>query len=207
MVAILHDGENKVKLEAILEAARRRTGAYGFEKTTMTEIANDLQISKAALYYYFPDKESLFCAVVKKEMEEFFNMAREMTSRMKGADEMLFEYVNMRHALYRIFMNLTRLRFSSPGHVYQQFGDLKTHLRRNETELITEILRKGKKSGQFFVSRPEEAAGLFLEILQGIRMVVAHHKPSFELSKEDFDLIAAKHRQVVQLFVRSLKNK
>ena len=59
------------KTDLIIEAAQKRFGLYGVEKTSMREIANDLKLSKASLYYYFPDKESLYKAVVEKEQKEF----------------------------------------------------------------------------------------------------------------------------------------
>ncbi|HEY4784669.1 MAG TPA: helix-turn-helix domain-containing protein, partial [Bacteroidales bacterium] len=62
MVYVTHSGENAEKLEVILKAAQKRFGLYGLEKTTMKEIASDMGMSKAALYYYFPDKEGLFKA-------------------------------------------------------------------------------------------------------------------------------------------------
>lgn len=44
-----------LKREAIIEAAIKRFAHFGVGKTTMTEIGNDLSLSKASLYYYFPD--------------------------------------------------------------------------------------------------------------------------------------------------------
>ncbi len=35
------------------------------------EIANDLHMTKGALYYYFPGKENLYEAVIEKEQNEF----------------------------------------------------------------------------------------------------------------------------------------
>ena len=52
------------KREAIIESAIKRFAHYGVSKTTMSEIAADLSFSKASLYYYFPDKLSLFAAVL-----------------------------------------------------------------------------------------------------------------------------------------------
>ena len=46
------------KLKLIIEASQKRFGIFGVEKTSMREIADDLKLSKASLYYYFPDKES-----------------------------------------------------------------------------------------------------------------------------------------------------
>ncbi|RYZ57606.1 MAG: TetR/AcrR family transcriptional regulator, partial [Chitinophagaceae bacterium] len=51
------------KQEAIIEAAIKRFAHFGVAKTTMTEIATDLSLSKASLYYYFPDKLNLYAAV------------------------------------------------------------------------------------------------------------------------------------------------
>jgi AcrR family transcriptional regulator len=65
------------KVQMIIEASQRRFGLYGIEKTSMREIADDLKLSKASLYYYFPDKESLYKAVVEKEyFRSLLNLSR-----------------------------------------------------------------------------------------------------------------------------------
>jgi TetR/AcrR family transcriptional regulator len=51
--------EQDKKKDQIIEAALNRFMHFGIPKTTMNEIADDLSISKALLYYYFPDKSSL----------------------------------------------------------------------------------------------------------------------------------------------------
>src|SRR5947208_16334089 len=54
------------KRDAIIEAAKKRFSHFGVDKTTMNEIADDLSISKASLYYYFPDKLNLYGAVLQQ---------------------------------------------------------------------------------------------------------------------------------------------
>ncbi len=60
----------KEKELMITEAARKRFAHYGFSKVTMDEIATDVEMGKASLYYYFPTKEDLFRAVLIQEMNE-----------------------------------------------------------------------------------------------------------------------------------------
>ncbi len=49
------------KTEAlILESAQRQFAHYGFSKVTMDEIAQEVGMGKASLYYYFPDKGKPF---------------------------------------------------------------------------------------------------------------------------------------------------
>jgi AcrR family transcriptional regulator len=63
-----------IKKEKILEASYQRFLHYGYSKTTMNEIAGDLSMSKALLYYYFPDKSQLYVAVMRKLSNEFINL-------------------------------------------------------------------------------------------------------------------------------------
>ena len=55
----------------ILDAAKKQFSVLGFSKVTMEEIAAEAGMGKASLYYYFTDKDSLFQAVVKEEMQNF----------------------------------------------------------------------------------------------------------------------------------------
>ena len=59
-----------VGLPAILQTARRRFLQWGYSGTSTSTLAADLGMTKAALYYHFPDKESLFLAVVSNYLEE-----------------------------------------------------------------------------------------------------------------------------------------
>src|ERR1700753_547073 len=58
--------QQDIKREKILEASYQRFLHYGYSKTTMNEIAGDLSLSKALLYYYFPDKSQLYVAVMRR---------------------------------------------------------------------------------------------------------------------------------------------
>src|SRR5664279_3076944 len=105
------DKSDKVKL--IIEASQRRFGLYGIEKTSMREIADDLKLSKASLYYYFPDRESLYKAVVEKEQREFIAKISERIFNFHEPEQLLLEYVNARISYFRTLLNLSRLRLET----------------------------------------------------------------------------------------------
>src|SRR5690606_27011256 len=58
------------KRNQIIEAALKRFSHFGIAKTSMSEVADDLQLSKANLYYYFPDKFSLIEAIAYRIIDE-----------------------------------------------------------------------------------------------------------------------------------------
>ncbi len=58
--------EKDQRRENILSAAENLFFSRGYDNVSMDEIANEAELSKPALYYYFKDKESLFSAVVNR---------------------------------------------------------------------------------------------------------------------------------------------
>ena len=67
--------KTETRRNAIIEAATRVFLKNGFEKTTMSDIADELGGSKATLYGYFSSKEELFLEVMSVLGEEHFATA------------------------------------------------------------------------------------------------------------------------------------
>jgi AcrR family transcriptional regulator len=57
------------KFDQVLEGARSVFMREGFEGASVDEIARDAGVSKATLYSYFPDKQSLFLAVITSDCQ------------------------------------------------------------------------------------------------------------------------------------------
>jgi AcrR family transcriptional regulator len=57
--------------DRILDVAFKVFGEQGFQATTIKDIAAGADISSGSIYTYFPDKESLFKATVKRTWESF----------------------------------------------------------------------------------------------------------------------------------------
>src|ERR1700712_2139018 len=83
---ITANDQQDVKKEKILEAAHHRFLHFGYSKTTMNEIAGDLSMSKALLYYYFPDKSQLYVAVMRKLANDFIGM---LSARVAQSTDLL----------------------------------------------------------------------------------------------------------------------
>src|SRR5829696_7542801 len=53
----------------LLAIARRLFAHHGFDRTSLRDIAEEARITKAALYYYFPNKDALYERVVIEALE------------------------------------------------------------------------------------------------------------------------------------------
>jgi len=198
-------GEPEGKVYYILKAAQRRLGIYGYEKTTMQEIASDIAMSKAAVYYYFPDKESLFKAVLENEQKEFFLLLEHRIAELKEADLMIMELVELRHILFRRFLNLSKFRLSDNQQVTPLLQDLYSKLREKETNILVTIFKKGKESGIIQFDDADELAILFSDLLQGIRIMEMKRMSSIEMTTEENDHLIKMLREATRLFINGLK--
>jgi AcrR family transcriptional regulator len=199
--------EKSKKVQMIIEASQNRFGLYGIEKTSMQEIANDLKLSKASLYYYFPDKESLYNSVVKKEQDEFLDKISKRILNFHEPEQLLLEYANARLSYFRNLLNLSRLKL-------EDYSDLKPALRKTmmlfkekEKEIILKIFEKGRKKGIFFIKNPDATASLFLDLLKGLRLSVVNDKKTLFINQEEFDQILKNTNSFTEIFINGLKFK
>ncbi|MCL2063437.1 MAG: TetR/AcrR family transcriptional regulator [Candidatus Cloacimonetes bacterium] len=56
---------NQVKIDTILEAANKIFVRYGYQKTSMDDIAREAMIGKGTIYHYFSSKEDIFVAILQ----------------------------------------------------------------------------------------------------------------------------------------------
>src|ERR1051325_6834770 len=105
------------KRQLILEAEQKRFSHFGVDKTTMNEIADDLALSKASLYYYFPDKLSLYAAVLKKIIEAERANEKPFTAE-KSAEKAILKFLDARTELiikhHNILEHLRTVGATSP---------------------------------------------------------------------------------------------
>src|SRR6201994_430399 len=92
--------QQDVKREKILKASYQRFLHYGYSKTTMNEIAGDLSMSKALLYYYFPDKSQLYVAVMRKLSSDFLNTLSEKISHSTNLLSAFTAQIDTQHELF-----------------------------------------------------------------------------------------------------------
>jgi AcrR family transcriptional regulator len=207
MVHITHSGENIEKISDILDAAQKRFGLYGLEKTTMSEIAADINLSKGSIYYYFPDKEQLYKAVVEKEHTEFLKMVSQNIQQMVDPAEMLKEYIRVNSQYFRTLLNLSRTRMNEVMGLNPMMKQIIMQFRDKETALVQGIFMKGMEKGIFQMEDPKEIAILFIELMRGLRKMIIGKKEVFYLEKEEYEILVKKINQFTEIFIKGMKFK
>src|SRR5258708_9899080 len=78
--------------QQILEAARELFLARGYKGVSMKEVAEEVQVTSAALYYHFPGgKQDLFFSIIQMMLEEWTQGALHATEQAHGLREGLIK--------------------------------------------------------------------------------------------------------------------
>jgi TetR/AcrR family transcriptional repressor of mexJK operon len=158
------------KIKTILDAARKRFAHYGLSKTTLNDIAADIGMSKASLYYYFPDKERIFVAVVEQDVAEFVSVIEDLIERPSKASFKLKKYVALRNDLLVRLLNLGKVENPKPADLFNPvFDELKMIFSKKEKGLIARILQFGIDTKEFQKFDVDTYSTLLLSVLSGLR--------------------------------------
>jgi TetR/AcrR family transcriptional regulator len=199
------DNEEEVsKIDNILNAAQRRFGQYGLCKTTMTEISTDIGLSKAALYYYYPDKESLFEAVIEKEQNEFVEEIKKLIKPTSRASSLFVMYLKKRQAYFDQFMNLSKLRYDSLMSPKPLLAKLSENLSDKERELVRAIIEVGINNKEFRKINSQEYADFLILLLQGLRFIALKKQTGLSMSDEEREKLNENLKRTVNMFMRDI---
>jgi TetR/AcrR family transcriptional repressor of mexJK operon len=197
---------DETKVDAIIGAAQKRFAHYGLSKTTMTEIASDIGMGKASLYYYFPDKENLFEAVIIKEQTIFLEEMHKMIDSGIEAPNQLKKYVKLRSLLFTKYINLANLRSDSTDNAKPICVRAMEGFRNKEIELVMSILQLGITSKEFKRINKQEYAEVLVNLLLGLRLVKIKYKDNGDkFDAQDYEDLTKEGLRVVGMLIKDIQ--
>jgi TetR/AcrR family transcriptional repressor of mexJK operon len=190
---------------AIVAAAHKRFSYYGYSKTTMDEIAHDLGMGKASLYYYFPTKESLFRAVIVAEQNEFRSRAAALIAGSCSAAEKILQYIERRLDYFQKTVILSKFSMQTYSEIRPLFNDIREQFGRRELQYLCQILEAGKRSGEFAFENSRTVARVLLHVLQGLRILMFRSGSGENPQQKEFETLRQETRLATKIFLRGLQ--
>jgi len=152
----------------IVGSAKRLFQQYGYKKTTVSDIAKAMGKVKSAIYYYFPDKESLLTAVIDEEIGKLIGSINDAVEMASTPEEKLKAY-----ALTRSFeirrLSTEYARFQEEyDELYPLVKEIHERYDHFERDTLKSILEAGMELGRFNKTDPEVLADAILLWLKGL---------------------------------------
>lgn len=154
---------------AIRDAALRLIARYGYEALSMRRLAEEIDLGAAALYRYFPNKQTMLFSLLKVHMTELlaaWAKARPSLSVSAPARLEAFTRFHIRHHLPRatgVFLSYMELRSLSPENF-----DAITEMRRQYEQDLAQILADGAAAGTLAMDHSRVTARAIIALLTGI---------------------------------------
>ncbi len=141
--------------QQILEAANQRFQQYGYNKTTMAEIAMDCDMSAANLYRHFKNKMDIVAQLARQCMGEVREkLLTIIMDDHRSASERLMEFAMCQlHHHYNEYMERPKLN-ELVDIVCQQHHHLVEEKIDSEQEMLTRLIAQGVDQGEFHSDDP-----------------------------------------------------
>lgn len=150
----------------ILDAAEARFRTYGFGKTTMAEIAGDIDMSTANLYRYYENKLAIGSAMAGRcfcEREDFLTeiVNREGLTSSERVEIFVLGMLGFMHMQFSTEPKLAEL----VDVIVTKRPDMVQQKIESDKHLIAAILQHGNDSGDFDIKDVEEMSGFVLSAI------------------------------------------
>ena len=158
----------------ILHSALRAFRARGYHATTLEDIANQLGIRSAALYHYFPDKESILYACHREGLAEVERLLAEARARYAAAPQRLAHAIREHVRVMTDTLEGSALALEVSALAPRHRAEVIAERDRYERGL-REIVAEGVRSGEFRPVDPKLAA---FALLGAINWVARWYRPN-----------------------------
>lgn len=181
-----HDVRNQ-----IVEAAEAHFSRYGYDKTTVSDLAKAIGFSKAYIYKFFDSKQAIGEAICARTLSAIIDAVADGVSGTATPTEKfrrLFKVLVT--SSVGLFFNDRKLYDIAAYSAGEGWPSARAHMERIQ-QFLTEIIRQGREAGEFERKTPldETVYSIFLVMLPFINPLLLQH--NLDLAENAPDRLAS----------------
>jgi AcrR family transcriptional regulator len=168
--------EQAARRDAILDAAQRLILSNGYERLTVQDILQDLQISKGAFYHYFDSKPAVVEALTQRLVDDSARaLARIAEEPQLTATEKLQrffgEIIQWKSERQNLMVAMLPVWYAPDNLAFRLLVDRATAKRL--APLLSVIVRQGVDENQFATAYPEQAGAIIVAVVHALQDAIA----------------------------------
>ena len=176
MARTVNVAEHAARRDEILDAAQRLILTAGYERLTVQDILNDLQISKGAFYHYFDSKPAVIEALTARLVSDSERALAPIAKNPgMGALEKLQaffgEIIRWKSERQNLFVAMLPVWYAPDNLAFRLLVDRESAKRL--APLLSAIVRQGVDEGQFATAYPDQAGAIIFAVIQALQDAMA----------------------------------
>jgi AcrR family transcriptional regulator len=170
--------------DALLAAARRVFGQYGFERATVERIAREAGVAKGTVYLYYASKRAIYWAALAAGIEELHERTRTRVAEAANLRELVsafiatkVEYFDERRDFFRIYVSELGRRLGGP--LYQRPEIQPLYVR--QIRALEQAIARAVKQGEIRAVDARETASAIFDLTRGLitrRLLAGRRRPA-----------------------------
>jgi len=176
------------KKSKIIEQSKELFEKFGYQKTTLTNIAESIGYVKSAIYYYFSGKEEIFAALVKKEAEDFLEKLIKTVAKSELPSEQLRLYIDTR---INLMENVSKRYQFLKSELFELMPLIDANRKESDDKeilFVTNILDRAIEKEGLSIDNSSFTAKLLMQNIKGleIQMFVTDQMQAHNENREAF---------------------
>jgi AcrR family transcriptional regulator len=187
-----HDVRNQ-----IVEAADRHFSRYGYEKTTVSDLAKAIGFSKAYIYKFFESKQAIGEAICSKTVNQILvEVEQAVASASTPTEKFRRMFKTLTAASMALLFNDRKLYDIAASACGEGWPSARAYVQRLQ-QIMIDIVREGRETGEFERKTPldETAHAIFLVVQPYANPLLLQH---------NLDSVEVAPAQLSSLVLRSL---
>lgn len=142
--------DKSLRKQLIIDTAVKIFHRKGYRAATLDDVANELGLTKSALYHYVSSKEGLLSEIYIQALESFFDTIYEINAMNLSPPEKLKVFIH-RHLKSVVIQNLTMFTvfFSEENQLPEDDFNRIREEKLKFTQVVNNIIEEGMKQGYF----------------------------------------------------------
>jgi len=175
--------DKSARYQKIIDTAVELFRKKGYRTASLDDLANELGITKAALYHYVESKEELLSVIFTQALQVIFEGTQQIAALDLPPDKKLRQII-LNHITNIIIKNqsLVYVFFAEENQLPAKFSRMVRKKKREYDEILLGIIREGITAGVFEKVNPK----LQVYIIVGMcNWIYLWYKPGIPYSPED----------------------
>lgn len=178
--------------QKLVDVARQLFAKNGLENTTMNDIALASGKGRRTLYTYFKNKEEVYFAVIKSELERLSDRLDEVAAKRTRPQDKIIE-------LIYTHLNMIKETVVRNGNLRAEFfrniwmvEKVRKNFDEDEIELFRKVYAEGKAEGEFDIDNIELVADITHYCIKGLEVPYIYGRLGHGMTEETSKPLVAK---------------